>query len=103
MELGRPGTACGDVHELFGRPRRRGLNQTGPPLHPRRHSEGGEQVARPFMRRGLVNICWQTGLALVHESARGFIKHSFCFRSLIHFNCAPTLGLGGMHEGDAGR
>lgn len=102
MELGRPGTA------LWRRSRAVRVAQTSG-VEPDRatftpgETQGGEQVARPFMRRGLVNICRQTGLALVHESARGFIKHSFCFRSLIRFNCAPTLGLGGMHKGDAGR
>lgn len=57
-------------------------------------------MAQPFMNRGLVNICRQTGLALAHMSERGFIKHSFCFRSLIHFNCASTgqRGLGGRGE-----
>lgn len=37
---------------------------------------------------------------LACKSERGFIKDSFCFRSLIHFNCVPTgqCGLGGMWQ-----
>lgn len=71
-------------------------NQAVLPLDLGKHNERGEQVACHFMHRGLVNICLQTGLALAHKSKWGFIKHSFCFRSLIHFNYVSTgqRGLG---------
>lgn len=70
------------------------------PLDLGRHNERGEQVACHFMHRRLVNICLQTGLALAHQSEWGFIKHSFCFRSLIHFNDVSTgqRGLGQTWE-----
>lgn len=86
-----------DIYEPLQALGRCRSNQTVLPLDLGRHNERGEQVARPFMHRGLVNICWQTGLALAHKSEWGFIKHSFCFRSLIHFNYVSTgqRGLGG--------
>lgn len=46
---------------------------------------GREQVVRAVPRGGAVLVCRQTALAPV-QPKRGFIKHSFCLRSLICFN-----------------
>lgn len=96
------------VRDVYGPLKRLGhcrSNQTVLPLDLRRHNERGKQV-----HRGLANICQQTGLALAHKSEWGFIKHSFCFRSLSPFNYVSTgqrelRGCSLMNEmpGDEGR